>query len=345
MQRTRELSFADPLPSGRQPIFRARRLNVPISALDARSCDIQRLNLQGWVHKCDFERRVMDLWTEIYTAYRLATAGTVSKAAAELGVHRATVNRHIDALEAALGTRLFLRHRRGYELTDAGQEFLAVAERSHEMLEDFFARMRVQKADVAGEIIVTTLFPLTDFILPAILDFRRRHPKTRVTVTTGNKLLSLERAEAHVALRVGAKPTYDDYVVQPFCTLDFALFAHPDYIEQYGRPDLLDLSGHWFVGNPRQESAAPFEAWLAKNVSPEQVVLKSTNAKVLETAVRDGAGIGFIPVSVAERAGGLEQVSPALPEWTVKSWLVTHVDVHRSDKVQAMLTHLKSILT
>ncbi|MEO1024128.1 MAG: LysR family transcriptional regulator [Pseudomonadota bacterium] len=288
---------------------------------------------------------MMDLWTEIYTAYRLATAGTVSKAAAELGVHRATVNRHIDALEAALGTRLFLRHRRGYELTDAGQDFLAVAERSHEMLEDFFARMRVQKADVAGEVIVTTLFPLTDFILPAILDFRRRHPKTRVTVTTGNKLLSLERAEAHVALRVGAKPTHDDYVVQPFCTLDFALFAHPNYIEQYGRPDLLDLSGHWFVGNPGEESAAPFEAWLAKNVSPEQVVLKSTNAKVLETAVRDGAGIGFIPVSVAERAGGLEQVSPALPEWTVKSWLVTHVDVHRSDKVQAMLTHLKSILT
>ena len=91
----------------------------------------------------------MDLWTEIYTAYRLATAGTVSKAAAELGVHRATVNRHIDALEAGLGTRLFLRHRRGYELTDAGQEFLAVAERSHEMLGDIFARMRVKKADVA----------------------------------------------------------------------------------------------------------------------------------------------------------------------------------------------------
>ena len=148
-----------------------------------------------------------------------------------------------------------------------------------------------------------------------------------------------------MALRVGAKPTHDDYVVQPFCTLDFALFAHPDYIERHGRPDLLDLSGHWFVGNPGAESAAPFEVWLAKNVHPEQIVLKSTNAKVLQSAISDAAGIGFVPVSVAERVGELEQVSPALPEWTVKSWLVTHVDVHRSDKVQAMLTHLKSILT
>ena len=47
----------------------------------------------------------MDHWTEIRTAYGVARSGTVSKAAQELGVHRATVNRHIDALEAEIGTR------------------------------------------------------------------------------------------------------------------------------------------------------------------------------------------------------------------------------------------------
>ncbi|MEM9709866.1 MAG: LysR family transcriptional regulator [Pseudomonadota bacterium] len=287
----------------------------------------------------------MDNWTEIYTAYRLARVGTVSKAAAELGVHRATVNRHVDTLERALGTRLFLRHRRGYELTDAGREFLEVAGRSHDQLEDFFGRMRVQRAEVAGEIIVTTLFPLTDMILPAILDFRRRHPRTRVTVKTGNKLLSLERAEAHVALRVGAKPTQDDYVVQPFCTLDFALFAHRDYIAQNGKPDWQDLSGHAVVGNPGVESAAPFEVWLAKNTRPDDVVLKSPNAKILENAILSAEGIGFIPVSAAQRWTDLEQVSPALSEWAVESWLVTHVHVHRSVKVQAMLGCLKSVIS
>ena len=113
----------------------------------------------------------MDHWTEIRTAYGVARAGTVSKAAQELGVHRATVNRHIDALEAEIGTRLFLRHRRGYELTDAGREFMEIAERSYDMLEDFFGRIRVQSADVEGEVIVATLFPLTDLIFPAILEF------------------------------------------------------------------------------------------------------------------------------------------------------------------------------
>lgn len=289
--------------------------------------------------------QAMDRWTEIYTAFCVARTGTVSRAAAELGVHRATVNRHIDALENILGTRLFLRHRRGYELTDVGHQFLAVVEDSHGRLEEFFARIRVQGAELAGEIIVTTLFPLTDLVFPSILDFRRRHPQTTVTIKTGTELLSLERAEAHVALRIGAKPTHDDYVVQRFCTLSFALFAHRDYVSRHGKPDWRDLSGHSVAGNPNPRSAAPFEVWLAKNCSPEQIVLKSTNPQVLYNAVLSGELVGFLPVSATTNQPDLLQISPAMSEWGVDSWLVTHVDVHRSEKVQAMLACLKSVLS
>ncbi|MEM6889865.1 MAG: LysR family transcriptional regulator [Pseudomonadota bacterium] len=67
----------------------------------------------------------------------------MSNAAQELGVQRATVNRHIDALEAEIDERLFLRHRRGYELTDTGREFLQIAQRSYDLLEVFFGWVRV----------------------------------------------------------------------------------------------------------------------------------------------------------------------------------------------------------
>ena len=63
----------------------------------------------------------MDNWDEIRTAYHVARAGTVSGAAADLGVHHATVIRHIDALEARLNVKLFQRHARGYTATEAGQ--------------------------------------------------------------------------------------------------------------------------------------------------------------------------------------------------------------------------------
>ncbi|MEM7520358.1 MAG: LysR family transcriptional regulator, partial [Pseudomonadota bacterium] len=47
----------------------------------------------------------MDSWDEIKTAYQVARNGTVSGAAEALGVHHATVIRHIDALEGRLGVK------------------------------------------------------------------------------------------------------------------------------------------------------------------------------------------------------------------------------------------------
>ena len=48
----------------------------------------------------------MDNWDEVRTAYQVARMGTVSGAADVLGVHHATVIRHIDALEIRLGAHL-----------------------------------------------------------------------------------------------------------------------------------------------------------------------------------------------------------------------------------------------
>ena len=67
----------------------------------------------------------MTNWDEIRTAFHVARLGTVSAAAEALGVHHATVIRHVDALEARLGARLFQRHARGYTPTEAGRDLLA----------------------------------------------------------------------------------------------------------------------------------------------------------------------------------------------------------------------------
>ena len=69
----------------------------------------------------------MDNWDEVRTAYQVVRLGTVSGAAEVLGVHHATVIRHIDALEARLGVKLFQRHARGYTATEAGTDLARVA--------------------------------------------------------------------------------------------------------------------------------------------------------------------------------------------------------------------------
>ncbi|MCG8540561.1 MAG: LysR family transcriptional regulator, partial [Clostridia bacterium] len=69
----------------------------------------------------------MDNWNEIRTAACVARMGQISGAAEALGIHRATVHRHIDMLEASLGAKLFLRHAKGFTPTELGLELLRVA--------------------------------------------------------------------------------------------------------------------------------------------------------------------------------------------------------------------------
>lgn len=145
-------------------------------------------------------------------------------------------------------------------------------------------------------------------------------------------------------MRAGPRPTHDDYVVQPFLHRALALYAHRDYIARRGQPKGLNLEGHDVIGMPRANGAAPHERWLAEHVAPENCVLRLRQMSATVQAIRLGAGIGFMPCQAAEKEPNLIQIGPALPDWQVPIWLVTHVDLHRTAKVQALLRCLKQVV-
>ena len=97
----------------------------------------------------------MDNWDEVKTAFQVARMGTVSGAADVLGVHHATVIRHIDAIEARLGVKLFQRHARGYTPTEAGEDLLRVAQATQDQFNQLSGRIEGQGNDVTGELVVT----------------------------------------------------------------------------------------------------------------------------------------------------------------------------------------------
>ena len=164
---------------------------------------------------------------------------------------------------------------------------------------------------------------------------------------TGDAVLRLEYGEAHVALRAGAKPNDPDNVVQPFGAQEFTLYASRSYLLGRGGapgepPSEAELAAHDFVGPDDAESRAPFARWLRAAVPVGRVVFRANDPRVVHAAVRAGAGIGFCPVWEAEADPELVPVLPPRHEWSAPLWLVTHVDLHRTAKVQALLRWLKS---
>jgi len=280
-------------------------------------------------------------WDEIRTAYHVARMGTVSGAADALGVHHATVIRHIDSLETRLGVKLFQRHARGYTSTEAGKDLLQVAQATDDQFTQLVGRIKGRGDEVSGELVITSIPAATPRLTPVISEFQSQYPGLLVRYLTGEEVLRLEYGEAHVALRAGTKPDNPDNVVQPFHSIDISLYASQTYIQAHGRPDNLeDLDDHVFVGHDNFNSRAPYSRWLMDRISPEQLVFRATDSRVIRDAISSGVGIGFLTAWEAESSDLVRLFEPQ-KEWSATLWLVTHVDLHRTTKVQSFLSFLK----
>ena len=285
----------------------------------------------------------MDLWNEIRTAYTVARLGTVSAASKELGIHRATITRHINSLEEQLGSCIFLRHRQGYTLTETGLDLLRVAQDTDKQFKRFAGRAKGRESTVTGELIITSLEIVSPLVIKAIARFRERHPRTTIRYIVSGRILELDYGEAHIAIRAGAKPTHLDSVVLPFFKLRSTFFAHKKYIDKKGRPQKVkDFDKHHFISHI-EPKRMPFFQWLESIVPAEQIILRSQNQKVLIESVMAGLGIGFFPIFQANMNAHLHEVLPPKKDWAVPLWLVTHVDTHRTAKVRAISTILKEI--
>lgn len=284
----------------------------------------------------------MQNWDELRTAYQVARLGTVSGAAEVLGVHHATVIRHIDALEARLGVKLFQRHARGYTPTEAGRDLLTVAQAADEQFVQLANRIKGHGETVQGELIVTSIAGIADLLVPVLAGFQAQHPQLVVRFLTDMRLFRLDYGEAHVAIRAGAAPEEPDNVVQPLVRIRTGLYAARSYVDAHGLPaSEEELAAHRFIVADSEAARAPFYRWLREHVPETALTFRTGEPQAMEQALRQGAGIGFLSAFRAHGDDSLVEVMAPRPEWESPLWLVTHVDLHRTRKVQAFLAHLK----
>ncbi len=287
----------------------------------------------------------MERWTELRTAYQVAKLGTVSAAARALGVHRATVNRHIDALEEELGAPIFIRNLKGYTLTELGEELLKVARKTDELFDDLLGRAKGRDGSIEGEIKITVIPTFTNMLMQPIANFRARNPNCQVTIVSSEGLQRLEYGEAHIALRAGPKPEHPDYVVQSFGSVSLNLYAQDSYFSNGGTANgVEDLEIGQFLRPPDQNDYLQVWRNSSEQRSRLRVAVATEDPVVAREAILAGLGLGILTeFDVADR-DDVRALLPINEDWDIPLWLVTHVDLHRTEKVQEMLAHLKELL-
>ncbi len=284
----------------------------------------------------------IDNWDEFRTAYQVARLRTVSGAAEALGVHHATVIRHIDSLESKLGAKLFQRHARGYTPTEAGEDLLTVASTTEDQLTQLAGRIHGRGASVSGNLIVTCLPQMSPLLARTLTKYQADHPELRAELIVDTRPLKLEYGEAHVALRAGTPGDDLDNIVQELGQLPMGLFAHKDYVFRHGPLNgLEDIPNHRFCRVSNLDPRAPFMKWIGEHVPEENVVYKCSDTNTVQDAVLAGAGIGFLPGYMGHERDFMVEMMEPDPSWFSTFWCVTHVDLHRTAKVHSFVTFLK----
>lgn len=280
----------------------------------------------------------MDNWEEIKTAYTVGLLGTISAASQTLGVHRTTVQRHVDSLEEQLGQKLFVRHTNGYKPTNAGKELIRVVKITDEQFHRLTGRIKGQSKSISGELIITSLDALAPLLMPAIKEFHKTYPETTTVFISTEKVLRIEYGEAHIALRPGKKPDTEDNEILNYGTLKFGLFATQEYISEYGQPkDFDELKKHKIIGR-YDHVRTFFERWINDKIPPEQIIFKFTTPFIAYQAILNHIGIGVLPTYILKEHPSLVEILPVSDKWHIPLWLIIHRDMYRTEKIQAFLS-------
>ena len=147
-------------------------------------------------------------WNAIRSFLRVAKTGTLSAAAADLGLSQPTVGRHISRLEESLGLRLFDHNQSGFELTEAGEQLLEAANHMAQSAAD--VQRRAKAANPVREAVRLTIevrpWSLRlasrniDRLAPTS-EQERGAPPINFTFLSQDEYLSISRLEADLAIR------------------------------------------------------------------------------------------------------------------------------------------------
>lgn len=280
---------------------------------------------------------------DLMLVYAVANAGTVAKAATDLGVHQATVFRRLDALERDLGVRLFERARGGYALTRAGDRVRALAERMRADLYAVEHELRGQDRRPQGMVRVTTTDTLVMSLLtPMFAKFRAHHPGIELQVNASNQFLTLTEREADVAIRP-TREVPENLVGRAISGVAMAVYAAKDYLRR--APERQDLSVHTWIGTDESLAQVVAARWLRVNYPRAAVAYRINTLLGMWQAARSGLGLAVLPCYLADGDPELLRVRPPLPELANKLWLLTHPDARKTARIATFLRFISGELS
>lgn len=280
-------------------------------------------------------------WDLYRTFHAVLREGSLSGAARVLDMTQPSIARHVDALEAALGSKLFLRTPRGLSPTDAALELKPLTE----SLAVTSAALRRTAEGRGGVVSGTVRISASEVVafahLPSILiRLRQAHPNLTLEVSPSNALDDLLQRRADVAVRM-VRPEQQALLSRHIGAIEVGLHAHRDYLDRRGTPrTMADLSNHDLIGYDVETPAIRAVAQLYPALSRNGFALRVDSDVTQLAAIRAGFGIGVCQVALAAAEPDLVRVLPEAFSLPLETWIVMHEDLRGNARCRVVFDAL-----
>jgi LysR family transcriptional activator of dmlA len=229
----------------------------------------------------------------------LASAGSLSAAARELGITTPAVSKHLAQMEARVGVALLNRTTRRMSLTPEGEVYLQHARRILGEIDDMQELLGVSRSTPTGLLRVNaTLGFGRSHVAPLISRFVRKHPQVEVQLQLSVNPPPLTEDAFDVCIRFGAPPD-SRMIARQIAPNRRLLCASPAYLARHGVPKVPnDLTRHNCIGIRQGEEA--YGVWRlssgrGKSVTTEAVKtrgnLTTNDGEIAVNWALDGHGI------------------------------------------------------
>jgi DNA-binding transcriptional LysR family regulator len=247
----------------------------------------------------------MDKLRAMTSFVRIVDRGSLTAAAADLGVSLPSMVRTLATLERELGATLLNRTTRRIHLTDEGRQYLERCRAILGQVQEAEATLHSRRAAPHGRLTVTAsvLFGRR-YVAPLMSEFLQRHAEVSAELLLVDRVVNLVEEGIDAAVRIGHLPD-SSLVAIPLGKVRRVMCASPGYLRAHGMPRRLDdLRGHRGVRLTGLASSHPRKVPIAN-------VLTSNQPDAAIEACAGGLGVGsFLSYMVAPlvRAGRLKYV-------------------------------------
>jgi DNA-binding transcriptional LysR family regulator len=144
-----------------------------------------------------------------------------------------TLSRRIGTLEHGLKAKLFDRSPQGYQLTEAGQRLLPIAEEMERLALGAQERVGGSATSVSGSVRIGSPEGFGSYFLaPRISRLTEQHSQLNIQLVATSAAFSLSKRDADLIIAVGRPPSGRLQVLK-LIDYDLALYAAPSYLERH----------------------------------------------------------------------------------------------------------------